>query len=269
MYTSYYGMTCNPFLKEESIKYKYESNDYKETISRFNYLMELRGIGVFTGVSGYGKTYIIRCFVESIHPDEYKIIYISASKELNEFNLYKEITDKLGLDIGACYKIDTYNNIQKEIRRLYEEEKVKPLIIIDDAHNLTRGALLSLKVLYDFEMDSKDYVILILVGQNELKEELKKGIYESLRQRIIINYVFNGLDRDEVKEYIETRLEKANTTKKLFEPEAISALYSSSKSSPRKLNTLITNCLMLGFQKQINTIDTETVMEAKEEMDLK
>ena len=40
MYTSYYGMSCNPFLKEVKEQNKFESKDYKELMSRFNYLKE-------------------------------------------------------------------------------------------------------------------------------------------------------------------------------------------------------------------------------------
>ena len=38
MYTSYYGMSCNPFLKEVKDQNKFASNDYRELINRFNYL---------------------------------------------------------------------------------------------------------------------------------------------------------------------------------------------------------------------------------------
>ena len=35
MYTSYYGMSCNPFLKEVREQNKFESNDYKELINYY------------------------------------------------------------------------------------------------------------------------------------------------------------------------------------------------------------------------------------------
>ena len=81
MYSSYYGMSCNPFLKDESIKYIYSSYDYNECIYRFNYVKEVKGIGLFVGESGYGKTYVIRSFINSLNKDLYKVIYISASRD--------------------------------------------------------------------------------------------------------------------------------------------------------------------------------------------
>ena len=125
-----------------------------------------------------------------------------------------------------------------------------------------------MKVLYEYEMDSKDYITLILVGQTELKDELKKLIHISLKQRIIVNYTFKGLSREEVKEYIKTRLKLANVNNEIFSSEAINALYSSSKSSPRRLNTLVINSLMLGSQNETKMIDEEIVMNALKEMEI-
>lgn len=267
-YTSYFGMNCNPFSKDESINCPFKSDDFNQVITRFNYLKETLGIGVFLGTSGLGKTYIVRNFINNLNKDLYKVIYINSSHNMSLFDFIKLVCNSLNLDTGACYKIDLYQNIQKEIIRLVKHDKVKPIIIIDDAHLLSREILFNLKILYDFEMDSKDYVTLILIGYPELKTELSKNIHETLNQRIIVNYKFNGLSREEVKEYIKTRMEYANLNSDIFTPDALSALYSCSKSSPRRLNTLVTNCLMLASQNSKNIIDSDIVMNAKNEMDL-
>lgn len=268
MYTSFYGMCCNPFLKEESIKYKFESSDFREAINRFYYLNEIKGIGLFTGPCGFGKTYVARSFINDLNKDLYKVIYISANKNMSVFDFYKSVCDNFNIDIGACYCVDLFNNIQKEIKRLVLHERVQPVIIIDDAHLLSREIMLSFKVFYDFDMDSKDYVAFFLIGNPELKVELSKTVYETLKQRIIVNYSFDGLSRDEVKNYINSRLELANTNQNIFDEVAINALYSCCKSSPRRLNTLIINSLMLGFQNKIALIDSDIVMNAKKEMDI-
>ena len=261
-------MSCNPFLKSVKEENCYNSNDYNELITRFNYLKEIKGLGVFTGPPGYGKTFAIRSFVKKLNKDLYKVIYISATDNLTVFDFFKEIGKALQLDTGACYRIDLYNNIQKEIKKLVEMEKIQPIIIVDDADALSREILKNLKVLFDFDIDSKDYTIVILVGHPELKTELSKKIYESIHQRIIVNYDMKGLSREEVKNYIKTRFEIANVKRDVFSEEALNALYSCSKSSPRRLNTLVLNSLMLGCQNQLKNLDEEIIMQAKKEMDL-
>ena len=62
MYQSYYGMSCNPFSKEVDIHHSYESHDFKELIYRFQYLTEIKGIGVFTGCLLYTSFVIFLVF---------------------------------------------------------------------------------------------------------------------------------------------------------------------------------------------------------------
>ena len=269
MYTSFYGMSTNPFLKDESSKYPFESEDYLETINRFKFLTDVKGIGLFIGSCGLGKTYTIRSFINSLNNDLYKIIYINPTSRLKVFDFYKLICDELCIDVGNCYRSDITFNIQNELIRLVNQDRINPIIIIDDAHLLSREVLFNLKVLYDFEMDSKNYVTLILVGLPKIKDEISKDIHSSLNQRIIVNYSFNGLSKNEVKDYIKSRLELSNSNKDIFEENALLSLYACCKSSPRRLNTLVINSLMLGFQANKSIIDAETIMYAKKEMDLK
>ena len=126
---------------------------------------------------------------------------------------------------------------------------------------------MELKLLFDFQMDSKDYTTIVLVGHEELKRKLSNIKYETLQQRIVVNYKFNGLSREEVKEYVMSRLELANQKNKIFKEEALSALYSTSQGNPRRLNNLIINCMMIGYQDNKNEIDEEIVMLAKNEID--
>lgn len=269
MYKSYYGMNTNPFIKEETNKYPFESDDYNEVINRLNYIKEINGIGIFYGENGLGKTYVIKSFIDSLNKDLYKIIYINSKLNSTVFDFLNNIAKELDLDTGNCYKTELTDNIQKEIIRIVNQDKMKVIVIIDDAHLLKREILLNLKILYDFEINTKDYVTLVLVGQEELKIELSKPIHNSLKQRINTNYKLNGLSRKEVKEYISTRLEIVNSNKEIFTEEALNTLYSCSKSSIRRLNTLIINCLMLGSQMDKPVIDEEIVRISKGEMDLK
>lgn len=164
-------------------------------------------------------------------------------------------------------KITKSMKIQSEIKRLVNEKRVQPIFIIDDADNLNEQILMELKLLFDFQMDSKDYTTIILVGHEELRKELSKVKYETLQQRIVVNYRFNGLSREEVKDYVISRLELANQKNKIFQEPALTALYSASKGSPRRLNNLIINALMIGYQNNKSEIDEEIVMLAKNEID--
>lgn len=265
-YLSYYGLEENLFNKSISSNVCFKSNDFNNVISRLNYLKEIRGIGLFTGSPGLGKTYTLRCFTDSLNKDLYKVIYISPTN-LGKFEFFSNIAKQLNINIGACYKDELYDNIQKEIKRLVLEQRVQVIIIVDDAQNLNTKIMKDLKILFDFQMDSKDYTTIILCGYEEIRRELSKTTYETLQQRVVVNYRYKGLTREEVKEYIKTRLELSNQKKEIFSEEALNGLYNASKGNSRRLNSLIVNSLIIGYQNKKEIIDEELIMRAKEEID--
>ena len=83
-----------------------------------------------------------------------------------------------------------------------------------------------------------------------------------------MNYTFEGLSREQTKEYILSKLEFANVHYNLFKEDAFNALYANAQSSPRMLNNLVNNCLMIGFQNNLKTIDSDIVMNAKMAMEI-
>ena len=87
------------------------------------------------------------------------------------FEFFAQVAGALNIDTGACYKNELYERIQMEIKRLVNEKRVQPIFIIDDADNLNVQILMELKLLFDFQMDSKDYTTIILLGHEELRRE--------------------------------------------------------------------------------------------------
>lgn len=265
-FLSYYGLEDNLFNKEIGSDICFKSNDFNNVLNRLNYLKEIKGIGLITGSPGLGKTYTLRCFVDSLNKDLYKVIYISPTN-LGKFEFFGNIAKQLNINVGACYKDELFYNIQKEIKRLSKEQRVGVVILVDDAQNLNPKIIKDLKILFDFQMDSKDYTTIILCGHEDLRKELSKIDYEPIKQRIVINYKFQGLTREEVKDYIRTRLELSKQINSIFSNEALNGLYSASKGIIRRLNNLIVNCLMIGYQNKKEIIDDYIVMQAKSEID--
>jgi general secretion pathway protein A len=266
MFKSYWGMEFNPFDKNSNIKDHYNSNDYDQAFSRLKHLEKIKGIGLFTGLSGLGKTYTLRCFSNLLNPNIYKVVYIPLST-VTVLEFYKELAHGLGVEIYSK-KVDLFRNIQERIITLSKDKKITPVIIIDESQYLKTEVLNDLKILVNFDMDSKNYAIVILSGQPVLNNTLSKQIHEALKQRIVINYNFSGISKQEVTDYITSRLKLCGVHSSIFNPGATEAIYSCCNGSIRKLNNIIEKCLMIGFQKEFTVIDTEIVMSAQNEIEL-
>lgn len=266
MYETYFGMKMNPFKKDIDIKDTYEFNDFKEVQNRLKYLINNKGIGLFTGTSGKGKTYSIKYFVKNLNPNLYKIVYLSLST-LTVRDFYKGFCKGLGIE-PANRKINMFHQIQERLQTLVKDRKITPIIICDEAQYLKTEILNDLKMLLNFEMDSKDYAVLVLIGQPVLNDILSRNIHEALKQRIIVNYMFLGIEFEEVKSYIIDRCSKADISNEIFDESAIKALANNCNGSTRYLNNIIDKALMICCNQKEQTINTETVMLAANDLNL-
>ncbi|MGN1342831.1 MAG: ExeA family protein [Bacilli bacterium] len=266
-FLSYYGLEKNLFQKEITKEEAYKSNNFNNMMSRLEYLKEVKGIGLFTGGTGMGKTYTMKYFKETVNEDLYKVIYISATR-LTVFEFLNKLCRALGLDVGNCYRNEVEEKIQKTIRKLNKEERKNIILIIDNAENLTSQIILELKILYDFEMESMDYVSIVLIGDEVIKEELRKIKYEAFKQRIIVKYSLENLTREETKEYIKTRLELSGQTNNIFTDVSLNALYQVSKGNIRKLNNLVITSMMIGYTEKNKEINEEIIRLAKEQNEI-
>ncbi len=266
MIEAYFGMKCNPFEKNFGQTKTYMFDDFKEMQARLNYLTKTKGIGLFTGSSGVGKTYSIKYFIEHLNIGLYKPVYLSLSN-ITVIDFYKSLCMGLGV-VPMHRKIDMFNQIQETIKTYAKERRITPVIILDEAQYLRTEILNDLKILFNFEIDSKNYGILILVGQPILNDILSRNTHEALRQRIVVNYMFTGINEKEVEEYLKERLEIAGMNENMFESGAIKAISSNSNGSTRKLNSIIENCLMICEQRKENIVTAEISMLAEREISL-
>jgi type II secretory pathway predicted ATPase ExeA len=196
----------------------------------------------------------------------YKTVYLSLST-ITVMDFYKGLC--IGLGITPMHrKIDMFKQIQDAIKTYVNDRKITPIIVLDEAQYLRADILNDLKMLLNFDIDSKDYAVLILVGQPILNDMLSRNSHEALKQRIVVNYNLAGLELTEVEDYLKNRLTIAGINENIIEEGAIKAIASNCNGSTRKLNSIMENCLMICEQKKENIITTEIAMLAENELSL-
>ncbi len=266
MFLSYFGMEFNPFDKSIDTKYAFETEDLKVIKNRLNYLKEHPCIALFTGNPGMGKTFSIRQFMKELNPNLFKCIYLSMSS-LTVYEFYKQLATSLGI-IPEFKKCDIFKQIQDTIIDLVNNKKINVIICIDEAQYLKTDIINDLKILTNFEMDSKNYFSLILSGSPVLNTILNRNIHEALKQRITISYNFSGISRDEIEDYINSRFKLAHGNENILTKEAIESVYNSCNNSIRIVNNIITKALIIASSKNSNIIDNNIIIEAYNDLAL-
>lgn len=254
-----YGLEFNPFLKN-SKEVLVETGEYREVLFRLDYLAKTRGFGVLTGAAGRGKTTALRSWAKSLNPSLYKVVYSSLST-LTVSDFYRNLVTELGGQ-PSFRKPDNFRLIQEEISRLALEKHKTTVFIIDEANYINNATLNDLKILFNFEMDSKDRAVILLAGLPQLNNNLRLSIHEPLRQRIVMNYHLDGLSKEEGRTYISEKLRGAGCSQPVFEDAAAEAVLNAADGIPRVINKLCNASLLIGGVKEADLVTADIVMQA-------
>lgn len=262
----FYNMGSNPFAKGLAASDAHPTDDIRQVHARLDHLCRTGGIGLVTAEPGRGKTFAVRSWASKANPNTTKVVYTCLSTVTN-MEFYRMICAELGL-APSFKKTDMYRDIQTCVRSLVEERRMKVVVVIDEAHYLNASILRDLQMLTNFDMDSKDMFALVLVGHSVLAQYLSRQPYESLRQRLVVNYRMKGLDEAATREYVRSMLLKSGADPDIFDDAAMASAHAAAGGSVRRLNSIIVNALTIGAQNGMRAVDSEMVRCAAEELAL-
>ena len=267
MFRQRYQLTHDPFTKSLSTKDAFKSRDFNECASRLDFLSKTRGLALLTAAPGYGKSFALRAFAEKQNASLTKVVYLCMST-LSAMEFYRQLCVALGLE-SQYRKADMFRDLQTNLDYLFMVKKIHCIIVIDEAQYLNTSILRDLKMLMNFNYDSADRFSLVLSGQPMLADMLSRQIHEALRQRIIVNYEFAGLTETEAAEYARRMLALAGGSASLFDEAALHAAYNCSNASIRVFGHVLSRALIIGAQNDADTIGTEMVMAAANEIEIR
>ncbi|MBE0430121.1 MAG: AAA family ATPase [Thermoleophilia bacterium] len=257
MFEAYFGFVGTPFSRDMSVNHLMETESSKELQGRLNYVARVRAFGVFTGDAGTGKTTAIRKFSQGLDSNRYRVLYLSDSA-LTPRNFYWETLHELGYQ-PRFYRGDAKRQLQKALAVLTDNEKKTPVVIVDEAHLLSREMLEEIRFLLNARMDSYSALSLILVGQTELREALRLQVNKAIWQRVDIRFHLPALSREETAAYITRHLEIVKAPGEIFTQAAMGVIHEYGEGIPRNLNKLAIACLMAATGQNQKLIDDHLV----------
>ena len=125
-----------------------------------------------------------------------------------------------------------------------------------------------LKLLFNFEMDSKDRAVVLLVGLPQINNTLRLVAHEPLKQRITMNYHLEGLTKEEAKTYVTSKLSGAKCFTTIFTEGALEGIVNAANGIPRIINKICNACLLIAHNQSLNEINNDVVMLAVNEIEI-
>ena len=267
MFTQYFSLKFNPFLKELDERDVFMGSDAKELLSRLEYMKRARGFFLLTAEPGFGKTTLLRKFSSTLNPGLFKVYY-SALSSLTVMDFYRSLIFRMG-ELPAYKKIMMFEQLQRLISVSYYDKKVVPVFVIDEAQSLSNSVLEDLRMIFNFKMDSENPFITIIAGNATIRRKLQLSVNQALRQRITGNYHMTGLSREEVGGYITSRMAIAGACDtNVFTDAALESIFTSTGGALRLINNLAAASLTCACSRGKNIVDEEIVYQADRDIEI-
>lgn len=263
MYEEFFGLREKPFNKTPDPRFLYHSPKHAEALARLSHAVEEQDIVLLTGEIGAGKTTLSRALIDSLDESYHPLLIINPRLSPSQF--LHTVALRLGMNEAGRRRHVILEGINARLYELYEAGR-RPVIIVDEAQLIPGKATFEeLRLLTNFQLDDRNLLAVVLIGQTELRERLKKKQYRALRQRIGMRYHLGPLDAEETGVYVRHRLRIAGRERALFDEQAITLLYEHSGGIPRSINIIAGNALVEGFGRSAELIGPEIIESVVEE----
>jgi type II secretory pathway predicted ATPase ExeA len=266
MYEQYWGLREKPFRKTPDPRYLFLNGTYEEALERLQYAVEEMELALLTGEVGSGKTLLTRALVDRIG-DRYEVGMI-LNPRLSPRQFLRTAAAELGVREPRFHSSDLLDQIHARLLELDEAGRAA-LLIVDEAHLIPgKPTFEEIRLLTNFQLDDRNLIAIVLVGQPELRERLRHRAYRALTQRVGIAFDLVPLAKSDAHAYFAHRLKVAGATRPLFTTEAIARLHEAAQGVPRVLNQLATDALLEGMARGASQVDEEIVAAVAADRDL-
>lgn len=259
MYEAFYGLKEKPFSIQPDPDFLFLGRRHSMAYAMLEYGIQNRaGFSVICGEIGCGKTTLIRHLLNNLGPE------IKVGLVYNTHRSIGDLLEWIMLAFGQPYQglspVGMYDAFQQFLIANYSAGK-RVVLIVDEAQNLEPAALESLRMLSNINADKDQLLQIVLVGQPQLRDLLRRPDLQQFFQRVAVDFFIPPLDLHEIKIYIAHRLKVAGRDMPLFSSQAITLIANASKGFPRTINILCDMALVYGFSTGSEIIGIDIVRE--------
>lgn len=257
---SYYGLQQQPFDVTPDPAYLYFSPSHRAALTALKEGIEhFRGFMMLVADPGMGKTTLLNKLMEEL-TESARVVFLfqtqCTSRELLCFILNELEVDHTGMDVVAMHRALNQALLEEMLRGR------RFVLVVDEAQNLSEPVLETIRLLSDFETTHSKLIQIVLAGQPQLADTLRRPSLVQLRQRIAALSNLKALNAAQTAEYVDHRLHAAGWNgQSIFTSDALQAIAELSGGVPRSINNLCFNALLEGFHREQETIGAEIVRE--------
>ena len=261
MYLAHFELKEPPFGPTAISQALYLGMGHREGLAALEWgLSEPSGLTMLAGEVGAGKTTLVQALASRGWRDV-RVACVS-DPGLSYPEMLRLIAEQLGAAPSPSDRFSLLRAIRDLLAALAPEGRAA--VIFDEAQALRDDVFDELRLLSNLGAGALAPLKLVLVGQPELIERLRRPRFRALNQRIGARAFLNPLSREESAAYIEHRMRAAGgEAQRVFTNRALNRVLTSAEGLPRRINILCHNAMMTAYaegHRRVRASDVEAAI---------
>ena len=265
MYLEFHGFQEKPFNLTPDPRFVFLSKTHKEAFAHLLYGIHQRvGFIGLTGEVGSGKTTVLRSLLGQLDPDHYRTALI-----FNPCLSAPELLQNINREFGISTTSNNLSPLEALNQFLLQQntEGRTVVLIIDEAQDLEAPVLEQIRLISNLETDREKLIQIVLSGQPELAQALKRNEMRQLSQRIVVRYHLQPMDFEDTVRYVSHRLKVAGARDGfIFSKGALKRIYRYSQGLPRLVNAACDRALITAYSRDAARVDSRIASAGIEDM---
>lgn len=255
----YFGLRENPFHISPDPRFFHSTRAHGSALANLQMGVDTRqGFILVTGEAGTGKTILLHHFLNWLKSRQQSSCYIFQC-QLKAVELFESVLQDFGVVCDSRRKGDQVAALKQWLVRRHALSD-SPVLVIDEAQAISIRTLDRLRMLLNLETPGGKLLQIVLAGQPELEEKLRRPELRQLHQRIVFRCVLDALSMEETVEYVNARLATCGAKDtRLFPDESVEAIHIYSEGIPRIVNLLCEHAMLRAFGEKQGVITPDTI----------
>ncbi len=259
MFTRFFKMKAQPFTERVAVEQIFRDERMTQGLARLLHMASEGTIALLTGLTGVGKSVLIKLFLSNLPQNHYRSVYVHFTN-IRASSLFKLIVTELG-ESPKLTKEKVFMQIMDKTRKTNQTV----IVIIDEAHLLDSESITNLRLLVSSALDDVTPLKMILSGQEDIKRKLKRSHHADFDNRISMKFHMKPMTKAQTIAYIDFQMTSTGSSEKVFEPEVKEMIYEYSNGIPRQINNIATACLINAAIEKVQKIDMELLHQTIKE----
>ena len=258
---SLYGLKWNPFSPDLPTEALYVSPRVESFCWRIEQgLVREGGFALIGGDPGSGKSVAMRILADRLEQVRDVTVGVLTHPQSSLADFYREMGEIFGVALRPHNRWGGFKALRERWQGHLDSTLLRPVLLIDEVQEMSASVLSELRLLGSTRFDSHNILSVVLAGDGQLTQKLRRQDLLPLGSRIRMRLLMEYVGRDELRQCLEHLLETAGN-RKLMTTELMGTLCDHAAGNYRVMTNIAAELLAAAVQKECTQLDEKLYLE--------